>query len=223
MKSGIKYIVVLGLLLSLAAGGNASEIFGEAQIGHQRGLSLGMQFSVHNFAKSLPLALRVGLARATFDPGNAADARKIFINNNQGGTVVKSGKTWNYSFDFLYPFRLLNIPNTVLVVGPRYARFTGNFRYVGNNEDFDVVSKHWGIGLGLEASFAVTDKVNFLLSGGSEYFFPAELNGHDTSYWPDGEKVNPREDYEYADADAAVNQPELQFRMMVGLSYLLRK
>ena len=45
------------------------------------------------------------------------------------------------------------------------------------------------------------------------------LTGHDTSYNPDGTSVNPREDYESSDADAAVGQPKFRPRLVTGLQY----
>jgi len=47
------------------------------------------------------------------------------------------------------------------------------------------------------------------------------MHGHDATYSPDNENVNAREDYKYADADRAVNQPVLEFRAMVGVGVRL--
>ena len=43
------------------------------------------------------------------------------------------------------------------------------------------------------------------------------MNGHDTTYNPNDENVNPRKDYDYGDADEAVNQPKLEVRAMAGI------
>jgi hypothetical protein len=56
-------------------------------------------------------------------------------------------------------------------------------------------------------------------SAGLDYYFSADLSGHDTLYAPDGEHVNPRNDYSYDDADAAINNPKLKIRFLVGLNY----
>ena len=52
---------------------------------------------------------------------------------------------------------------------------------------------------------------------GLEYYRPARLSGHDTSYSPDGEDVNPRQDYSYTDADQAVSHPKLRPVVVVGI------
>jgi hypothetical protein len=52
-----------------------------------------------------------------------------------------------------------------------------------------------------------------------EYYFSSRLRGHDTSYSPDGENVNPREEYTYNDANEAINRPGIEFRLMIGLQY----
>lgn len=106
-------------------------------------------------------------------------------------------------------------------MGPRYAFFKGNFKYVGGNEDFDVTSNQWGLGTGLESTFAMTRKMDLLIGGGIEYYFRSTLKGHDTAYSPDGQDVNPREDYTYGEANAAINQPGFELRLMIGFQYHL--
>ena len=73
----------------------------------------------------------------------------------------------------------------------------------------------------MEAEFPMTRKTSLLLSGGAEYFFSSRLTGHDTSYSPDGDNVNPRKEYTYADADDAVDQPVLRPVILLGVSYRL--
>jgi hypothetical protein len=58
-----------------------------------------------------------------------------------------------------------------------------------------------------------------VFGGGADYFFESTLKGHDTSYGPNGDDVNPREDYTYDDADDAVNQPKIMGRFMIGINY----
>ena len=105
----------------------------------------------------------------------------------------------------------------------RYASFKGNFKFIGDNEDFDVTSNHWGVGAGLEAGFPISKRINFVLLTGFDYYSSATLYGHDTSYSPNGEDSNPREDYQYSDADKAVNQPNFEPRIMLGFSYRVGK
>jgi hypothetical protein len=67
----------------------------------------------------------------------------------------------------------------------------------------------------------VGPKAALVVSGGADYFFPSRLQGHDTSYSPDNDNVNPREDFTYSEADDAVGQPVLRPMAMVGLRWRL--
>ena len=58
-----------------------------------------------------------------------------------------------------------------------------------------------------------------MLSLGGEYFFSGTLEGHDAAYSPNGEMINQRENFSYANADHAINQPKLQPKLMMGLNY----
>ena len=37
------------------------------------------------------------------------------------------------------------LSHAYVFAGPRYGSFTGNFKFIGGNEDFDVTSSHWGL------------------------------------------------------------------------------
>jgi hypothetical protein len=185
--------------------------------GFQDGPSIQAFVLARDFAQGFPLLARFRLARTSVEPGSAPDARRIFINDATNGTPKEAGRTWDFGLDGLYPIG----PRTRFLGGVRYTRFTANFKYVGGNEDFDVTSGHWGLAAGIEAEFPMGSRMNLLLSGGGEYFFSARLSGHDTSYSPDGDNVNPRRDYTYADADDAVDQPTWRPVVLVGFSYRL--
>ena len=223
MKRLIILIFVPLFMFILTADGDSADFRSGINWGHYGGMGWDLYGSAYNFAQGLPLAAKFTLGYVSFDPGNATDARRIFINNNQGGTVQEKGSVIRFSLDFLYPFNFLKIPESYLYFGPRYAMFKGNFKFIGNNEDFDVTSKHWGGGLGLEMGFPLSRKFMLSFNTGADYYLSSVLSGHDTSYGPDGEKVNPREDYEYKDADAAINQPKLELRLMLGFSYRFGK
>ena len=106
-----------------------------------------------------------------------------------------------------------------IVGGPRYSRFKANFKYIGGNEDFDVKSNAWGFGVGLETYFPMSRSFDLMLSGSLTHFPKATLTGHDTSYSPDGDDINPREDYTYETADEAINQPKNEISLMLGVAY----
>jgi hypothetical protein len=130
--------------------------------------------------------------------------------------LQESGRLWGYRLDFVYSLNRGPVPNLHLFGGPRFGRFTGNFKYIGGNEDFDVTSRQWGWGMGLEGRYPLSGAANFVLSAGFDWYGESELRGHDTVYAPDGETVNGREDYEWSDADEAINQPGFDPRFQVG-------
>ena len=113
-------------------------------------------------------------------------------------------------------------------MGPRYSSFRANFKYIGGNEDFDVTSRQFGLGLGVESHFKMNAKLDLVVLAGVDYFFDNTLIGHDTQYSPDDDNVNARNDNEngdveftYKDADKAIKQPELMPRFMLGINYHL--
>ena len=161
----------------------------------------------------LPRTVRLRMGRTHSAPGSAPDARRIFINEATNGTPMKSGRTLDLGLDAVLPRGDRNL----LYVGLRHSRFKANFKFVGGNEDFDVTSTHWGIASGLERAYTMGQRTDLILSGGLEYYRSARLSGHDTSYSPDGENVNPRQDYSYTDADQAVSQPKLRPVVVVGI------
>jgi hypothetical protein len=215
------WIALFALLTALAPGNAASagKFHGGMLLGYAGGPGVEGHVGVSDFSSSFPLMARLGIGYTSADPGRAVDARRIFIANANNGVPQKSGWSWQYRLDLLYPISGTAERGLYLYGGPRHSRFVANFRYVGANEDFDVTTRQWGVGLGLEKSFEMGDRSTFALSTGVDYFPKSRLYGHDTSYSPDGEDVNPREDFAYTDADDAVNQPELELRIMAGLNY----
>jgi hypothetical protein len=175
---------------------------GGLQAGYNGGLGFLATGTMTNFAQDFPASLRGSIGYTISDPGSPTDARKIFINDNTNGTPEESGYWWD----------------SVLYFGPRYSMFTGNFNFIGGNEFFSVTSNQFGLGGGLETAFHINHRTNFVISAGVDYFFDNNLAGHDTEYSPNGEDINPR-DYTYDDADEAINQPALEFRLMTGINY----
>lgn len=196
--------------------------------GYNNGLGLQANITLSNFAEEFPFKLRIGTGYTFSNPGNAMDARRIFINNATNGVPEEKGGTLDFRFDFLLPASIFKSENTYLVFGPRYSMFKGNFKYVGGNEEFDVKSQQWGIGVGLENHFKMTQKLDLIFAVGLDYYFPSTLSGHDTSYSPDNDNVNPRKDnqnndvyFKYKDVDEAINQPRFMPRVMLGIGFNL--
>jgi len=188
-------------------------------LGYSSGFGVEVFGVASNFAEGFPLQARLGIGFTSVDAGSPPDARRVFINNATNGIPEKKGQTTDFSLDVGYPVNLFSMNRAFVTGGVRYARFKGNFKYVGGNEDFDVKSSHWGIGGALQSFFPMSGRFDLVLNAGLDYFFSSTLTGHDTAYDPDGTAVNPREDYTYTDADAAIGQPEFRPILMLGMNY----
>ncbi len=191
--------------------------------GYTDGSGIMFNGTISHLARHFPFQIRLGIGYTNIEnPGKALDARRIFINNATNGTPQKYGHVWDFRMDLFYPVHWLKLPSAYFYAGPRYASFMGNFNFINGNEEFEVMSHHWGLGVGLNNSFHVSKRLELVVDSGVDYFFPGTLHGHDTSYTPDNENVNPREDYKYGDADAAINQPKFGLRFLMGLNYFFR-
>jgi hypothetical protein len=217
-----KFVIITFGVLLLNAPNNlfASKYSAGFAFGYNNGFGFQASSILSNFAQDFPLKLRFAIGYSiTGNPGSSPDARKIFINNATNGTPEKQGSFWDYKFDFMYRVNWLSMQRLYLYGGPRYESFTGNFKYIGGNEDFDVTTSQWGVGTGLQSFFSISPTLDLTLSAGVDYFFSSMLKGHDTEYYPDNENVNPRDTYKYSDADKAINQPEFLINMMIGINY----
>jgi hypothetical protein len=196
--------------------------------GYNRGYGIQANFTVYDFKEEFPFKLRFGIGYTFLNPGDAADARRIFINNATNGVPEKKGRSFDYRLDLLMPRTIFGVNNSYLVFGPRYSTFNGNFKYVGGNEDFDVRSKQWGVGGDIENHFKMMQNLEFVIVLGLDFYFPAKLSGHDTSYSPDNDNVNPNDDnqndnilFRYKDANRAIKQPMFMPRAMFGVNFKL--
>lgn len=210
---------LLTALAVLSAPSFAADTHTSIALGYSTGLNIQATAGILNFAQGFPLGLEFGVAYAQVDPGDAIRARRIFIANATNGTPEKSGQTWTINMDFVYQMVAVGPRGIFLLAGPRYAMFDGTFRYVGANEEFDITSHRWGLGLAAKGIFAINSRVDFVLSAGIDQFFKAALHGHDTTYSPDDENVNPKETFTFSDANTAVNAPKLQPHFLIGLGY----
>jgi hypothetical protein len=214
------FLMLAGALTpALHAQANGPQFSAGGLLGYSTGLGLQAHVVAADFAQGFPLAARLGFTYAATQPGHALDARRIFINNATNGTPEESGRTLGLRIDMLYPVRVLSLPRSYVFGGMRHSSFRANFRFIGGNEDFDVTSSHWGFGGGLDNYFAVSGRVDMVFTAGADYFFSSTLTGHDTAYSPDGDNVNPREDFTYADADGAIHQPKISPLLMMGFNY----
>jgi len=192
---------------------------GTFQAGYGGGTGGQASISVADFARDFPLIMRFGIAYLGTDPGNPAGARINFINDATNGTPEESGHIWDFRLDFMYPVHWLNLKRAYFLAGPRYSRFTGTFNFVGGNEKFDVTANQLGLGVGVESYFAMSNRMDLVMGGGVDNYFNSKLSGHDTAYSPGGDYVNGRDGYSYSSADKAINQPKIEFRLMMGIAY----
>lgn len=193
--------------------------------GYNMGYGIQGNLALKRSASELPFDLRVGVGYTFMNPGHAMDARRIFINNNTNGTPEKSGRSIDYRLDFMLPKPIFGIQNSYIVLGPRGSSFKGNFKYVGGNEEFDVISHQWGLGGGLESHFNMAKNLSLVIAVGLDYYIPSTLHGHDTSYSPDNDNVNARNNNEnddnpftYKDANEAIAQPAFMPYAMIGVT-----
>ena len=199
-----------------------THLLGGLALGYNAGRGADLSLTAVNLFKRFPLRPRLSLRWNAGSGGNAQGARHAFINDNTDGTPQDKSHTWGLKLDMLYPVGLLAGHNTQAYFGVRRAWFTGNYRLVGANEDFDVKTSPWGIGMGLETSYPVSRSLSLSLRAGADYFFGSRMYGHDTSYTPSGSgQENPRAGFSYSDADAAVAQPKFTPIFMAGLQFRL--
>jgi hypothetical protein len=196
--------------------------------GYNRGFGIQANITAYNFPKDFPLELRFGIGLSLIDPGNAADARRIFINNATNGVPEKNGRSFDFRFDFMFPKTVFGNNNSYLLIGPRFSTFRGHFDYVDGNEVFDVTSTQWGVGAGIENHFKLTRKLSLILNYGLDVYLPGTLTGHDTSYSLNNDNVNPEENnqnndspFTYKDADRAIRQPFIMPHLMIGVNFNL--
>ena len=60
-----------------------------------------------------------------------------------------------------------------------------------------------------------------MIQVGLDHFLKSDMEGHDTTYTADGDHINPREDYDWDSANEAVDQPETEVLVMIGLQMKL--
>ena len=215
--------IAVGLaILAIAFAGQegfAAEGFSSFLVGYKGGLSFRGSVGVSNFAVGFPLGIQFGLTYSIVDPGDPFPARRVFIADADNGTPETSGHTVDFRMDFLYDLKLRGPKAVYVYLGPRLSFFDGTFHYVGANEEFDITSTQWGLGFGLEGLFALSPRLDLTFAGGFDGYFDGPIHGHDTTYNPDDDNVNPKENFKYKDARNVVYTPHFQPTVMMGMSY----
>lgn len=197
--------------------------YGGLDAGYTGGAGAALNGTLILSPQSKLSGVRLALGYASVNGGRAEDARRVFINDATNGIPESHGRWWDVRLDLLWPMNRSRSTQTNFVTGLRHVSFTGNFKYVGGNEDFDVTSSQWGVGAGVEHRISLNPMLGLVLGAGIDYFFNNTLYGHDTSYSPSGANDNPRNDYTWSDADAAIDQPRWEPRLTIGFSYLISR
>jgi hypothetical protein len=205
---------------SLAAGqARAVDLSYTALGGYQMGGALRVMATAKDVFQRAPIAFAFGLGFPAVDSGDPALARRVFINDNTDGTPEKSGTVWDLRLGAIYLLEVRKFEELGIYVGLRRSMFSGNFRYVGGNEDFTVTSNAWGYGVGVRAAFTISGAWSLAMQAGLDHFPVTSLYGHDATYSSNAPPVNPRENFTYADADRAVNHPKLVPSVLVGVTW----
>jgi hypothetical protein len=220
MKSNY-HTLFFGMLSAalLASPLHAADVSLGVATGYKGGLGFAGSATLANFARGFPLAIELTINHVRMEPGSPEKARKIFINDATDGTPEKMGYAWDVQLDFLHRVKMLETRDAFVYVGVRHSMFTANFKFVGGNEFFDIQTDQWGIGAGVKAVFPMASRVGFTVKLGLEHYFASTLYGHDTTYGPDGVTISGRNNYTYADADEAINQPKFNIVGMLGVSF----
>jgi hypothetical protein len=209
--------------LFCASQASAISLFQGIEAGYFGDVGALITLSARDLSANYPLGLKVSAGTAyQFDSGDADQARKVFINDNEGGTVQDYGLNVLVLLDVTYRLIGKNDLSIHLFGGPRGSFYSARFTFIGDNEDFVVRHNTVGLGGGAQLRLDISPKYSLDLSAGVDYYFPSKLYGHGQfEYTPDGVDDNPRNAYTYDDADGVVNQPKLAPSVSLGFSYRL--
>jgi hypothetical protein len=215
------FVLVLFSVFLGSAPVQAGDFIGGVNLGTEAGFGVHLHGTFRNFTQDLPLSARFTFGYHSANAGDPYAARRVFINNNTNGTPEDSAKYLQGRFDLVFPVLSLGNQKVFMFAGPRLAKYTAEFIYVGGNEDFEVKTSPWGAGFGLETYFAINHRTDFMIQLGLDHFLKSDLEGHDTTYTADGDHINPREDYDWDSANEAVDQPETEILAMIGIQMKL--
>lgn len=218
-----KIVVLIALVVLCASPAVAISLFQGIEAGYYGDVGALMTLSLRDFSETYPVGLRFCAGAAyQFDSGDADTARKVFINDNEGGTVEDYGLSVMVLMDLTYRLTRRNELSLHLYGGPRGSFYSAHFAFIGDNEDFAVRHNTFGLGAGARLRLDISPKYSVDLGAGLDYYFPSKLFGHGQfEYTPDGVDDNPRNAYTYDDADSVVNQPKLAPAVNLGFSYRL--
>lgn len=220
MKTRIA-VVLLALCAFAAPAAAGMRTSSGLELGYNSGLGGEASLTMQDIAKDLPFGAKLGFGWLALDPGDALLARRVFINNNTNGEPEDGGHRFDFRLDARYQFKRGPLQRTWLLIGPRYSMYHGTFTYVGGNESFKVTTNQFGLGAGLEQVFVLGPHTDLSIGAGLDWFANADFVGHSSVYSPDGTIVEQQDNYTYADANKAINQPRFAPRIMLGVEHHL--
>ena len=188
------------------------------------GLGARGEVLAYDVFQHVPLGFSFGLGYTRVDPGNAAFARKVFVNQADNGTPEKSGYFLDFKLDAIWFLKVKGYQRVGIFAGLRHDMFRGDFRFVGGDEDFEVSADDWGLGIGARGEMRLSGRISLVGSVGLDFYPVSTLYGHDATYSSSGGSTNARQDnngytYGWKDAANAINQPRLMPTLMIGLGW----
>jgi len=218
----MKKIILILFLILLSISLYAMQLYQELSFGYYGDMGTTLSLRLDDDAANFPFFIqgRVGYIYQN-DPGDAEEARKIFINDNSGGSIQKYGESYLLALDLGWKWKKWDNLELEWVASGLWNYYQAHFAFIGNNEAFAVKSSPFGVGLGGNMRLRFSNsRSSLILKGGMEYFPKALIDAHGTYYYtPDGQDDRPRNAYTYEDADAAVNQPGFRVFLQIGILF----
>ncbi len=198
------------------------QLYQELAVGYydDLGVSLGLRIEDPTLKLPFYLQARVG-SSYQIEPGNAEDARKIFINDNTGGNIEEYGLSYFVGIDLGWRIVLKDAIQVEFNVSGLWNHYEAHFSFIGNNESFSVKTDSLGIGVGGNLRIVFSErKTSLLVKCGVEYFPKSQIYAHGTYYYTtDGVDDSPRNEYTYEDADESINQPWFRPYVQIGIVF----
>lgn len=216
MRKLILFIIFIPVALS------SLETYQEVALGYSEDLGVYMGLRLDNLSTDSPFFIQ---ARGGYiyqkDPGNAEDARSIYINDGTGGSIEEYGESYLLALDLGYKLSQWNGQTIEVSISGLWNHYKAHFGFIGDNEVFAVKTSAFGLGLGGALRIPLSKTQNSLMIKTTVEYYPKTLiEAHGTFYYtPSGDDDNVRNDYTYEDADGAINQPEFRFSVLVGFLY----
>jgi len=195
------------------------ELSAGAFAGYQNGFGVHAVGTAGNLIKNVPLGVDLGLGVTWVNAGDPYLARAVFVNDATNGTPQTSASVWDFQLDVVWFLRIPGLEQTGVYLGPRLSLYSGDFHYVGGNEDFTVTSNNWGVGAGFRGAIPLSKHWGLAFSAGLDWFPVLTYYAHDTTYSSNGYSVNPKANYTFSSAYAAINQPYVVPSILVGVSW----